>query len=307
MPRARRPWAGPSPSNWVDRVGVARCFERASLWPVIWQRWLGCIPVAVALVGCGDGSGDEPGVEFSDLRVEDIAADRAVVRFETSIETTCEVEYGTTPGELELSATDPDMDPQNPFAIEHRVPLEDLPAETTIYFRAKVTTPGGRSFYSDDDSFQTLEEGATGTQDMSNVALLEAGAQVVGVSSNFGGAENDESWGADAAFDGRMGTEWSTNGDGDDAFVEIELSASQTIEAFGFRSRMMTDGSSIIESVRLLLDGDTELGPFETPDPDRHYLFELDQPISTSQVRVEAVKTSGGNTGAREIELYARE
>jgi len=275
---------------------------------VTWFRWISGTACVLTL-GCGGDGGDarEPGVEFLDLRVEDLAFDRAVVRFETNIETTCEVEYGLGRAEYEFSATDPDMDPDNPFALDHRVPLEDLPPAVTVHYRAKATTRGGRTFYSEPDSFVTLEASDVGTAGMANVALLESGARVAGVSSNFGGGENDSSFGADAAFDGQMTTEWSSDGDGDDAFVEIELERSRAIEAFGFRSRMMTDGSSIIERVLLIFDGATELGPFETPDPDERYLFEFDEAVTASRVRIEAVDTSGGNTGAKEIELYARD
>ncbi|MBW2628499.1 MAG: hypothetical protein JRE45_12830, partial [Deltaproteobacteria bacterium] len=47
----------------------------------------------------------------------------------------------------------------------------------------------------------------------------------------------------------------------------------------------------------------TMMGPFETPDPDQRYIFEI-APIRAQRVRVEAVTTTGGNSGVKEIELF---
>jgi hypothetical protein len=151
---------------------------------VTWFRWISGT-ACLFVLGCGGGGGGdaaEPDVEFLNLRVVDIASDRAVVRFETNIETTCEVEYGLGAAEYDLSATDPDMDPENPFALDHRVPLEDLPATMTVYLRAKANNRGGRIFYSEPVCFVTLEASDVGAGEMVNVALLGSGARVTGVS-----------------------------------------------------------------------------------------------------------------------------
>jgi hypothetical protein len=63
------------------------------------------------------------------------------------------------------------------------------------------------------------------------------GAQVTAVSSNFGGAASGQAWGADHAFDGQMSTEWSSRGDGDDAFVEIDLGRPRKLTAFALVGR----------------------------------------------------------------------
>ncbi len=241
-------------------------------------------------------------VDFIDLRVEEITEARAVVRFDTSVETTCEVEWGLLADELDNTAVDPDMDPDNPYGLDHQVPLEDLPEDATIFYRAKATTRGGHTYYTQVDSFQTLA--AAEVPERANVALASAGTTVVDKSSNYGGADDDGSWGAAAVIDGSMSTEWATSGDGDDAFVTLDLGQERLLVGWGFRSRKMTDGSSIIEASQLLLDGERTLGPFETPDPDQLYQFDFDEPVSATIVTVSAVQTTGGNTGAKEIELY---
>lgn len=267
---------------------------------------------AAALLSCGADATVQETVTFSRMRVEEITANRAVVRFDTSLETSCELEFGPSEAALDQRATDPEMDPDNPFAYDHQVPLEDLSAGQQIYFRARTTTRSGLVFRSEMDSFRTTSEQVAGgsnelsPDDVSFVELLTEKATVVEVSSNFGAVANGDQWGIDAAFDGLMATEWSSNGDGDNAFVLLEFSQPEQLQAFGYRSRKMADGSSIVLSVRLVLDGTLVLGPFATPDPDKRYFFVFDEAETATQVRVEAVETTGGNTGAKEIELYGR-
>jgi hypothetical protein len=198
------------------------------------------------------------------------------------------------------------MDPANPYALAHRVPLEDLPAGTRIHYRAVATTRSGVTYRSDAASFETLpvDADASPTAAMSNVALLAAGSRVLAVSSNFADADNGGAWGADAVLDGQMATEWSTNGDGDEAFVEIDLGRERDLLAVAYRSRRMSDGSSIVTRYRLVLGDGSVLGPFSAPDPNLRYEVLLDAPVRASRVRFEAVETSGGNTGGREIELF---
>ena len=268
-----------------------------------------------ALVGlmvasaCGDNTGNESmmmggetPVEFIDLRVEEITANRAVVRFDTSVPTSCEAEWGTAEDALDNTATDPDME-EGELAIEHEVPLEDLSPDQVYFMRARATDAAGNTYYSDIESFRTMS--GDDMPDGTNVALMSAGSRVTDVSSNFGNAANDATWGASNAIDGSMSTEWSTNGDGDDAWVTIDFGQMRNIERFGFRSRKMADGTSIVTSVRIVLDGDAAMGPFSTPDPDERYVFDI-TPTLTRSVRVEAVTTTGGNTGAKEIQFFER-
>lgn len=267
---------------------------------------------AAVLASCGDDDsvlGNEAPVtlqvEFQDLRVEEISAQRAVVRFSTTLPTTCEVEYGLTAADLDLSAQDPTMGPAGLF-IDHEVSLEGLRPGTEYHFRARSTTAEGANFRSEVLTFTTLDAAADILQ-LLNVATIAQGASVTHVSSNFGGAANDQTWGAHNAVDGDMGTEWATDGDGDEASITIELTSEQTLRRFLFRSRKMPDGSSIITSVQLVVGqgtGRRTIGPFETPDPDVAYTFDLEPPLITRVVTVEAVTTTGGNTGAREIQLF---
>lgn len=188
------------------------------------------------------------------------------------------------------------------FGIEHNVLLEDLLPATTYHHRARSSTEDERTFFSGIQQFTTLSAPVVSSV---NIDLLSAGSQVATVSSNFGNAANHEVWGASNAFDGLMNTKWATNGDGDAASVDLDFGAERTIGGFGFRSREMPDGTSKILALRLIFEpGNVELGPFATPDPSEFYRFNFEESVVARRVQIEAVETSGGSTGAKEIQVF---
>ena len=134
-----------------------------------------------------------------------------------------------------------------------------------------------------------------------NLASPEQGARIVRVSSNYGRGANDSSFGADKALDGNPTTAWSSNGDGSDAWLEIELLSETRVTTLGFWSRTMGDSAEIF-SFRVVTDGGDVVGPFTLQGADGMYYFETD--IVGTKLRFEAVDTSGGNTGAVGIEVY---
>jgi len=233
---------------------------------------------------------------FVDPRAEEITDVRAVVRFQTSEPTSCEAQFGPAVDQLDRRATDPNME-EGELAIDHEVPLEDLEPDSMVFWRARATDGDGVTWVSAPHQFRT--EMAPPPQMRVNYALPENGAEVTGVSSSFGGM-----WAPERAFDGRMETAWSSMGDGDDAWVMVDLGQMRRVERFAFRSRNMADGSSIITSVRLVVNGAMMFGPFDTPDHTVRYTFDVD-PVMARTVRIEAVTSTGGNTGAREIELLS--
>ena len=267
------------------------------------------IGLAGLFVACSDndsptGSGSDPGLDFSGLRVEAVTATSAIVMFATSRPTTCEAEYGISKAELLLVAANPDMG-ENEFSIDHEIRLEDLQPATTYYYRAHAVDPQDPEYRSSWLQFTTPEAPAEDTS-LINAALPDNGSSVTDVSSNFGGGSDSSTWGANNAFDDQMGTEWATDGDGDAAALTIDFGRERQLIRFEFRSRAMGDGSAIITSIRLVIDaGRLILGPFETPDPDVEYSFDFEAPVTARTVRVEAVTSTGGNTGAREIRFYS--
>ena len=254
------------------------------------------------LLGAAACTHDEEPVQFMNVRVEDVGAYRAVIRFETSRETTCHVEFGRAPDVLDGSATDPDMEPGT-YLVTHEVALEDLPPETTFHFVAVATDPNEVEFRSEPRQLTTGPGVPVDT--LTNVALMQAGTMVTAVSSNYAAGGNASSWGANNVIDGQMVTEWSSNMDGDSAFVELDLGSSRDVRFVGFRSRKMSDGTSIVKKFELRVDGQSTFGPFDTPDPDVRYVIELPATTTMRTVRMTALETTGGNTGLKELQLFA--
>ena len=134
-----------------------------------------------------------------------------------------------------------------------------------------------------------------------NVALAEKGARIVGVSSIFGGGDKDSTWGANKAIDGDPRTQWSTDGDGDNAWIEIEFPTESHITSLGFWSRTMGNPAQIL-SFRVVTDAGEVYGPFKVDDAAQVHYFDTD--LTAKRLRFEAVETNGGNTGAVDIEVY---
>lgn len=124
---------------------------------------------------------------------------------------------------------------------------------------------------------------------------LSLGGSVVETSSDF----NDDFAGA-MAIDGSLSTEWSSRGDGDDAFIVIDLGSEQAVTGFGFRTREMTDGTSITNTYTVTIDDAEVLGPFEAGIG----LNVTDVTANGRVFRFDMEDTTGGNTGAVEIEIY---
>lgn len=252
--------------------------------------------IGVAAAACTDSP-----VKFENLRIEEIGPYRAVIRFDTSRETRCHIEYGASPDTMTTSATDPNMKPGT-YVVHHHVPLEDLPPSSDFYFVAVATDHDGNEYRSEVDHFTTAP--GVPVDSLPDVALATAGTTIAAVSSNWSNESNSDPWGADHVIDGLMASEWSSNMDGDNAFVELDLGQPRAVSFIGFRSRKMDDGTSIVKQFQLVVDGQTTLGPYDTPDPDVRYVIPLPAPQTMRLVRMQALQTTGGNTGLKELQLF---
>jgi len=134
-----------------------------------------------------------------------------------------------------------------------------------------------------------------------NVALAAKGGRIAGVSSNYGRGDVDSSFGANNALDGDASTEWSSHGDGDNAWIEIELPGETHVTSLGFWTRTMGTSAEIF-SFRVITDRGEVHGPFTLSGASAIHYFDTD--LIATRLRFEAVSSSGGNTGAVEIEVY---
>jgi hypothetical protein len=121
-------------------------------------------------------------------------------------------------------------------------------------------------------TFTTPPAGTSVTENLASPAM---GAEIVGYSSAFGDAGINDRWGAAAAFDDNPNSEWSSAGDGDEAWVEVKLDGRARVDSVEFQSRAMSDGSAITLAFTITTDDGEVLGPFAVPDANSSYDFDV--------------------------------
>jgi hypothetical protein len=251
--------------------------------------------LALALAAC-TGESDEadilPAEDVIDgdiIVAPDPSGMSATVSVTTTLDMACAVVYGTTAELGDGIATDSDMG--GGAHTDHQAVLTGLQPDTEYYFRVQGSGADGQLYRSELATFRTPAADPA-DRPGENIA---AGADVAGVSSEF-----SDAFAAANAVDGDPATEWSTAGDGNDAWITIDLGEPADVVGLGFHSREMGDGTSIISSFSVTVDNGETFGPFEAGPG----LSVVDVEFTGQQLRFDAVETTGGNTGAVEIEVY---
>jgi hypothetical protein len=183
--------------------------------------------------------------------------------------------------------------------VEHNPVMRGLQPDTTYYYRLQGSGEDGTFYVSEVGSFRTPPASSAAS---ANLLSPENGAEVTDVSSNYGGGADDSAWGILNAFDGDPNTEWSSDGDGSNAWFEVKLAERSHIRHIALRSRAMSDGTAQILSFTVTSDDGQTYGPFETPDAAQSYLFDVD--FEAAWLRFSVVTSSGGNTGLRDFAAY---
>jgi hypothetical protein len=220
----------------------------------------------------------------------------ATVPIETRIPVACTLVYGTTPefGHLTL-----DQDMAGGAHSEHSPLLSGLEPETEYFFRVQGVDDEGTIYISEVMTFTTPPRDTSLTE---NLLSPDRGAEVLGVSSNWRNQDNDGSWGIMSALDDDPNTAWSSDGDGDSAWVEIQLGQRSRIDRVEFWSRFMSDGTAQVFEFTVTTDSGEMYGPFTLPDYEQSYDFEVE--FEAESLRFDVVDSSGGNVGAVEIAVY---
>lgn len=250
-------------------------------------------------MGAGDVGGGLPiGVgNFSEIQASDIAvdfagsADGAVLRVTTSLEVACAVAYGPTTA-LGSIATDTDM--AGGGHTDHAPTMRNLTADTGYFYRISAIGPDGRLYQSELLQFTFTPETNAAPAVQPPAPNVTGIASVSDVSSEF-----SASFGGRNAIDGDLATEWSSAGDGDDAYIVLDFGEDMLVSGVGFRTREMTDGTAITTSFTVTANGAT-YGPFDAGPGLAVALIDF-----TGQViRFDVDTSTGGNTGAVEVEVY---
>ena len=251
---------------------------------------------ALLLTACSDGTDDTANVQPIEAILDsdvDITVDpsgtTATLAVDTTIPVACAVIYGTddTYGSI---AVDNDM--QGGAHHNHGPLLTELQPDTEYQYILQGSDAAGTIYRSDPLTFRTprATDNAFGT----NIAPT---GTITDVSSEF-----SDAFAATNAIDDNLATEWSTAGDGDNAYIEIDLGQPHDITAIAFRTRQMTDGTAITNTFTVTIDDQTH-GPY----PAGTEAAILDTAVTGQIVRIDADQTTGGNTGATEIEIYTTE
>lgn len=269
-------------------VGVAT--RIATLFPALIATLIAALIVSTALAQDGSLPTVEPVEPFltEPLAMDEVRPRSAVLEITTTIDLACAVVFGPEGGFGRL-ALDQQMGAE--AHQDHRVILTDLEPDTEYVFRLQGSAPDGRLLASAVQTFRTPPEQA---DERFGPRLEEL--QAVAASSTFSSGFAPEN-----AVDRDGGSEWSSRGDGDDAWIEITLPERTELSGVGVWTRTMATSARIERFVIRTDDGAT-FGPFELPDANGLHRFEID--ATTSTLRLEVVDSTGGNTGLVELEAY---
>jgi hypothetical protein len=275
----------------IDPDGAVASEKHAGRVRPVLRRLAWLVVLAVAVTACGDGSSDEV-ASFQEIATAgpsvepDPSGTAAVLSVETSIDAVCAVSYGI--GEpVGRIATDREMNPEGHSL--HRVVLSGLEPDTEYSYRLQGVGSDGRLYRSDVFTFRTPEASTSAPG-----RDLTVGATVVEASSEF-----SSSFAGTNALDGDLGTEWSSRGDGDDAFITIDLGQEEEVGAVVFRTREMSDGTATTETFTVTVDDGETFGPFPAGAA-------VAVDFRGRLLRFDVARSTGGNTGAVEIELYGK-
>jgi len=258
------------------------------------------VAVAVALVAaaCGGTGGGDRVRPFSELQASPVTFgfdDRGLAQMtvDTDLPAVCSIAWGPTE---ELGNLNTDLDMGGTGHTEHHVLLPGAESGRTYSYRLQGTTPDGRLFQSELMTF-TLPANDAAPANPGPGPNLAVGASVVAVSSMFSPA-----WSGENAVDGDLTTEWATAGNGDDAFIVIDLGAPRRVVGVEFLTRSMTDGSATTTEYTVTVDGGTPQSPFPAATPGRPAVAALD--VTGQVFRFDVAASTGGNTGAIEVRIF---
>jgi hypothetical protein len=267
------------------RVGRARPFVLLAAAVLLWGAAAAQPLVALPLEDILAGP-----IELSGL-----TSGSVTLLIDTTIDVACVVVFGTDEGFGSL-ALDETMD--DGAHRDHRVVLRGLEPETDYVYRLQGSDPQGNFYVSETLAFRT-PSAPPGADLGANVATLARGARILAVSSEF-----SDAWGATRAIDGQPNTAWSSQGDGDDAFITIELPTEVQVSGFGLWTRTMVSSAQII-TFQVTTPAGQVFGPFEVPDASMLYAFPAE--AFDRRFTFEVLSSSGGNTGAVEVAVFVRD
>ncbi len=258
---------------------------------------------AVAMLAAACGADEMAVRPFEEVQASDLVfendptfPDRGIFRVTTTEPMICAIVWGETEA---LGKFNNSLDMNGTGIVQHDVFLPGAEPGVTYFYRVQGSTPDGVLYQSDLMTFTLPERsGDTDGAMVDHGENLALGATVADVSSEF-----SASWGAANAIDGDLATEWSSAGDGDESYLTIDLGTPADVAGLEFLTRTMADGTATTTSYTVTVDDGDTYGPFPAGNPADPMFTEVS---FTGQVlRFDVVDSTGGNTGAIEIRVFA--
>jgi hypothetical protein len=223
---------------------------------------------------------------------------RGIFRVETTEPMICAIVWGETEA---LGRFNNSLSMNGTGVVDHEVLLPGAVAGRSYHYIVQGTTADGTLYRSEPATFTIPRSGSGPTVEGPAIevgANLALGATVLEVSSEF----SDRVAGG-LAIDGDLGSEWSSSGDGDNAWLTLDLGSSQRLVAVEFVTRSMADGSAVTSTFTVSVDGADPVGPFAAASPATSRPVALD--VTGRVLRFDVEQSSGGNVGAVEIRVFA--
>lgn len=262
-------------------------------------RW--AIVVVALLVSACSNDVDTTVRPFSEVQDSEFSFEadpthpgRGIFRVTTTEPMICAIVWGE---DGEFGNLNNSLDMAGTGIVQHDVFLPGAEPGTEYSYVVQGTTADGTLYRSQVSTF-TIPEPESSATSLEQRPNLAEGADIVDVSSEF-----NDAFAADHAVDGDLSTEWSTDGDGDTASITIRLEEAAEVEAVDFLTRSMTDGSAIAETFTLTVDDRETLGPFPAGNPAEPQIADIS--VTGQTFRFEVESSTGGNTGAVEVRLFA--
>lgn len=263
----------------------------------------------VALVGAGcsndsPASPDRQVLPFEQVQASDFVFEldpsnpaQLIFRMTTTEPMICSIAWGETAA---LGHFNNDRNMAGTGIVEHNVGLPGAEPGTRYHFRVQGTTADGQLYQSELDTFIVPAGEVPTSEDAGALhgTNLAIGATVTDVSSVF-----SDGWAPENAIDDDMSTEWATAGDGDNAYLVLDLGRPRAIAGAAFTTRAMADGSATTNRFTVTTDGGERFGPFPAGTPTDEQVAVVE--TTTRHLRFDVELSTGGNTGAIEIRVFA--
>ena len=261
----------------------------------------GLVALAVIVAACSDVGVEVDMRPFEEVQASDVSFEndpafpgRAIFRVTTTEPLICAIVWGATE---ELGNFKNSLNMNGTGIVQHDVFLPGAEPGHTYFYRLQGSGPDGTFYTSDLMTFTLPEAEASGGTDADLGPNLAVDATIGEVSS-----EVSSGFAAAIAIDGDLSTEWSSAGDGNDSSITIDFGEPTSIGALAFLTRTMADGTAITTSFIVTTETGESFGPFDAGNPADRRVTEVD--ITATRLTFDVESSTGGNTGAIEIEAY---